>query len=206
MRTLLIASLVLLAAAVPAQAKRRAFCDTRPGATIVADGSHRVYERVIPVKGDPDADVTTVYSCTSGTRKASRRVVRFKNTIDGAIRPASGKLAGRWLLLDLSEETGVSAGASLQLYDLVKHRKQTGVYDEGADKHSYVLTPSGAFAAYFQDTASVIGFDAAGRHDLAGEDATDLAAGGQHVYWTEKGVVGSTVLGAAPTGAIPSVR
>ena len=66
MRPFLTATLALLVLAAPAQAKRR-FCDTRPGATIVADGSHRVYETIVPVKSDPDADVTTVRACRNGT-------------------------------------------------------------------------------------------------------------------------------------------
>ena len=178
----LLASLVLLVAAVPAQAERR-FCDVRPGATIVSDGSHRVYETVIPVKGDSDADVTTVYGCSNGTRMRSRRLERYHNTIDGAARVASGRLAGRWLVLDISEETGVTAGHALRVFDLRSgKRAKGGLYVDGADDfRDYALTDDGAFAVEDFDGA-LVGYDNAGSHDLA-PAATALGAGGAFVYW-----------------------
>lgn len=199
MKPILLAVIALAISAVPAQAKKRAFCDTRPGATIVADGSHRVYVTVLPVKGDSDADVTTVYSCTNGSRKKSSRVERYKNTIDGAIRPASAKLSGRWLLLEVSEETGVSAGYALKLFDLRTHRKQASVYVDGGEPFTYALTSTGAFATFVFDDLTA--FDAAGKRTLAGKTAGDLAAGGMHVYWTDNGAAGSAELGAAPKEA-----
>ncbi len=201
MRIPLLATLVLLVLAAPAEAKRP-FCDTRPGYTLVSDGSHRIYETIIPVKGDPDADVTTVYVCRDGSRKRSHRLDRFNNTLDGAGRPQSGKLAGRWLLLDVEEETGVTDGHGLELFDLRKARLRASLYADGSDALAYALTSSGAFAASIPFSGGLMAFDAAGTRPLAGETATELAAAGRRVYWADKGVSASAVLGGAPKGTL----
>ena len=200
MRPILLCIFAVLAAAAPAGAKP-VRCDVRPGFTIIDDGTHRVYETV-RIGRDLDKDVTTVKACRTLSRRPSRRVERYRNDLDARSSVTSARTAGRWLLLDVYEETGVTAGHALRLFDLRRHRYQASIYADGADAFDYVLTTTGAFAAYIPYPGSVVAFDATGKRTLAGEAAKDLAAAGRRVYWTEVDVSASAVLGGPPKGFV----
>jgi hypothetical protein len=192
---LLVLAAVLLHAA-PALARVR--CERRAGSTLVADASRRVYATVHGVKGDPDADTTRLFVCRQGSRRRSRRLETFHNTLDGTVNPEYGRIAGRWALVEFDAETGVTAGRSLGLYDLRTGKQGGSLYVDGADLLDTALTTRGAYAVNLGDRG-LLAFDAAGQRTLAPNGATDLAARGHRVYWTVGGAAATAVLGATPT-------
>jgi hypothetical protein len=199
MRPILLAALALLVTAVPAEAKRRPFCDARPGFTLADDGSHRVYETIVPVKSDPDADVTTLLSCRSGTRRKSDRLQRYQNNLDSIARVKRVALAGRYALLTITEETGVTFGYAARVLDLRKGRRVGGgLYVDGSDGFSAFLSATGGFAVRLRG-GELRAYDSAGERTLAPK-STDVAIAGSRLYWTNPDATpASTELAAPPT-------
>jgi hypothetical protein len=193
-------ALVLLLPAGASAAQPR--CDQRAGTTLVADGHWRVYVRVKPDASDPDANVTRIFACRSGSRK-TRRLERYVNTLDGTLTPVSGRLAGKWLLMEIDEETGTNSGHGLRLFNLRTHKQRASTYLDGSSDLIYALTDRGAFAV-IEEIAGLVAFDDKGENVLAKPGApASLGASDERIYWMEDGAAKFAVLGAAPTGSLP---
>jgi hypothetical protein len=186
----------------PATAQAAPRCDQQPGTTLAADGHRRVYYRVRDNFSDPDRSIVRIFACRRGST-ASRRLERYVNTLDGIIRLESAKLAGKWFLLEVDEETGTNSGHGLRLFNLRTGKQRASTYLDGSTDLRYALTDRGAFAL-IDEFVGLVAFDAGGEETLAkpGKPAS-LAASDERVYWMEDGAAMFAVLGGAPKGSLP---
>jgi hypothetical protein len=187
-----------LAAVVPATAAARApRCEDKAGDTLVRTAKTRVFQRV---RGTIDDGQTVwLYSCRPRSRTA-RRVDTWRNSLDGLLRITAAQVGGdRWLVLSLDEETGTSDSFDVFAYDLTASGRTFAFARDGAEDAQVAVTRDGAIALL--DGGAVRAFDASGSHVFEPAGATDLAAGGDTVYWTAAGVIRATTPTGHPTSS-----
>jgi hypothetical protein len=187
-------AIALVALTASAGATGAARCDDRAGRTVFADRHLRIFQRVA---GSGDETTLRVLACAPGTRSA-RLLERRDNTLDETSRVISGARAGTFPVVEYTVEGGVAIEDQLVEYGARSATRLARIaVDEDGSPATYVVTRGGGIAILAG--GRVVAFDDGGRRAL-GAGASDLAAAGDRVYWTEDGAPHAATLNGHPHG------
>src|SRR3954447_19508520 len=176
------AAIALVAWTAAAGATSAARCEDRAGRTVFADRHLRLFQRVA---GSGDETTLRVLACVPGTR-ATRLLERRDNPRADPSRVVSGARAGTFPVVEFTVEGGVAIEDQLVEYGEHSATRVARIaVNEDGSPATYVVTRGGGIA--LPAGGAVTAFDGAGRRVLAASGASDLAAAGDRVYWTENG-------------------
>lgn len=189
------AVIALVAMTATSGATSAARCEDRAGRTVFADRHLRIFQRVA---GSGDETTLRVLACVPGMRSA-RLLERRNNTLDEASRVVSGARAGTFPVVEYIVEGGVAIEDQLVEYGAHSATRlaRIAVNDDGSPAN-YVVTRGGGIAILAG--GRVTAFDGSGRRVLGATGASDLAAAGNRVYWTEHGAPNAATLNGHPHG------
>jgi len=188
-------AIALVALTVQAGATSAPRCEDRAGQTVFADRHMRIYQTIA---GTGDETTLRVLVCVPG-RRTQRLLERRDNNLDEASRVVSAARAGTFPVVEYNIEGGVADEEQILEYGARSTTRLARItVNEDGSPATYVVTRGGGIALLAGGKA--IGYDSAGRRVLSDGTASDLAAAGNHVYWTEGGAARSAVLDGHPHG------